>query len=173
GHCADITVSPGSFQDALDNVSPGDTILLKDGRYWEDIETKVDGTASKPITIRGAGGTAKRENVVLHGKGDSSRIFEIKHDYYIIEDFTIDGDVSSDNKSDDFKDLYRDKLVYATAGREPTTRAGGYKSALDGLIMRNMRLVNAGGECIRLRDFVTFADIESNYISDCGEACFA
>ncbi|CAM9644683.1 unnamed protein product, partial [Hapterophycus canaliculatus] len=54
------------------------------------------------------------------------------------------------------------------AEREPTTRAGGYKSALDGLVIRNMRLVNAGGECVRLRDFVTFADIYSNYISDCG-----
>jgi len=38
-----------------------------------------------------------------------------------------------------------------TAQREPTTRAGGYKSALDGLIIRNMHILNAGGECIRLR----------------------
>lgn len=30
-------------------------------------------------------------------------------------------------------------------------RAGGYKSALDGLIIRNMHLLNAGSECVRLR----------------------
>lgn len=41
------------------------------------------------------------------------------------------------------------------AFREPTTRTGGpdgdYLSALDGLIIRNMTVKNAGGECIRLR----------------------
>ena len=38
-----------------------------------------------PITIRGAGGTDDRDNVVLRGDGTSSRVFEVKHDYYIIE----------------------------------------------------------------------------------------
>lgn len=49
------------------------------------------------------------------------------------------------------------------AGRKPTTRSGdarsslgsrrggSYKSALDGLIIRNMHIHNAGGECVRLR----------------------
>lgn len=49
------------------------------------LKSQVDGTASKPITIRGAGVTGNIENVVLHGAGDSTRVFEIKHDYYIIE----------------------------------------------------------------------------------------
>lgn len=30
------------------------------------------------------------------------------------QDFTIDGDVRASTDSDDFKDLYRDKLIYAT-----------------------------------------------------------
>ncbi|CAM9620810.1 unnamed protein product, partial [Scytosiphon promiscuus] len=174
GQGAEITVSPGGFQDALDDVSPGDTILLEDGEYWESVKTHVDGTASEPITVRGAGGTTNNENVVLHGSDVGSRVFEIRHDYYIIEDFTIDGDASSRTDSDDIMDLNRDKLIFATGvgtwtGREPTTRSGGYRSALDGLVVRNMRLINAGGECVRLKDFVTFADIYSNHISDCGE----
>lgn len=30
-------------------------------------------------------------------------------------------------------------------------REGGYTSALDGLVVQNMHLFNAGGECVRLR----------------------
>lgn len=30
-------------QNALDQVSPGDTILLADGEYWEDLKTQVSG----------------------------------------------------------------------------------------------------------------------------------
>lgn len=37
------------------------------------------------------------------------------------------------------------------ANREPTERDGGYISAIDGLVIRNMAITNAGGECIRLR----------------------
>ncbi|CAM9362597.1 unnamed protein product, partial [Hapterophycus canaliculatus] len=156
-------------QGALDKVSPGDTIILEDGEYWEDVKTRVDGTASEQITIRGAGGTSSREKVILRGAGTTSRMFQMMHDHYILEDFTIDGDVSDVVQSDNFYELYRGSLIFATAGREPTLRAGGYMSALDGLIIRNMRLVNAGSECIRLRDFVTFADVRNNYITDCGE----
>ena len=42
-------------------------------------------------------------------------------------------------------------LLCNPAGREPSERSGGYKSALDGLIVRGMLIQNAGGECIRLR----------------------
>lgn len=45
---------------------------------------QVDGTADQRITIRGAGGSANRDNVVIRGAGEN-RIFEINHDYYTIE----------------------------------------------------------------------------------------
>lgn len=38
-----------------------------------------------------------------------------------------------------------------TGGEEPTMRDGGYLSAVDGLVVRNMIIRNAGGECMRLR----------------------
>lgn len=38
-----------------------------------------------------------------------------------------------------------------TGTEEPTLRDGGYYSAVDGLIVRDMAIENAGGECIRLR----------------------
>lgn len=45
---------------------------------------KVDGTEDRPITIRRAPGT-EREEVILKGEEDESRVLEILHSYYIIE----------------------------------------------------------------------------------------
>lgn len=39
----------------------------------------------------------------------------------------------------------------ADGAREPTLRDGGYLSTVDGVVVKNMLLKNAGGECIRLR----------------------
>lgn len=47
--------------------------------------TKVDGTESAPITVRGAPGT-DRDDVVLRGNDDDDwRVFHIRHDFYILE----------------------------------------------------------------------------------------
>ena len=53
--------------------------------FAHSLSLQVDGTASNPITIRGAGGTSNRDNVVLRGEGVNKRLFEIMHDFYIIE----------------------------------------------------------------------------------------
>lgn len=45
---------------------------------------QVDGTADERITIRGAGGSSNREDVVIRGGGEG-RVFQIQHDYYTIE----------------------------------------------------------------------------------------
>eukprot|EP00904_Undaria_pinnatifida_P004130 jgi/Undpi1/13718/HiC_scaffold_9.g03371.m1 len=161
-----FTVQAGdSIQDALDRVSAGDTIQIENGNYFEDLQTKVDGTKGARITIEAAGGTSDRDNVVLRGTGEEARVFQVMHDYYTIQDFTIDGqavDDVDDVDSDNYEDSFRDILLFATAGREPSERSGGYMSALDGLEIIGMKIQNAGGECIRLRD------IDGNEISDCG-----
>ena len=46
---------------------------------------KVSGTADERITIRGAGGRSGRDSVVLRGAGDSSRVFQLMHEYYTLE----------------------------------------------------------------------------------------
>ncbi len=46
---------------------------------------QVDGTAAKPITIQGSGGTANRGKIVVHGSGEQGRVFEVMHDFYILE----------------------------------------------------------------------------------------
>ncbi|CAM9209620.1 unnamed protein product, partial [Laminaria digitata] len=158
-------------QAILDGVSPGDTIRLESGNYWEDLVTKVDGTEKARITIEAARGASDRDNVVVRGTGDRSRVFEVMHDFYTLKDFTIDGqavDDVNDVDSGNYRDSFRDILLYATAARAPTVRSGGYKSALDGLVVKGMRVQNGGGECIRLRDFVTYADIDGNEVSNCG-----
>eukprot|EP00904_Undaria_pinnatifida_P013527 jgi/Undpi1/9304/HiC_scaffold_26.g11762.m1 len=144
------TVSSGDkIQDALDQVSAGDTVEIEEGNYWEDLKTKAHGTESKPITIKAASG-ADQDDVVLRGDGNS-RMFEIRHDYYIIKDFTVDGKALSDPDDDNYEEAYRNKLIYAFSEDEYTTRSGGYKSAIDGLEITNMVLKNAGDECVRLR----------------------
>eukprot|EP00904_Undaria_pinnatifida_P002266 jgi/Undpi1/1203/HiC_scaffold_104.g14117.m1 len=143
---ADITVEPG-----------GETI-------------QVDGTEDARITIRGVGGT---DNVIVRGSGKKSRLFEIKHDYYTLQDFTIDGQVWDDDviegiDEDNASDAYSHSLLHADAARDETERSGGYMSALDGLIVTGMVLQNAGAECLRLRHFTTYAIINGNTIRDCG-----
>ena len=44
--------------------------------------SQVDGTEDARITIRGVGGT---DNVILRGSGESSRLFQIMHDYYTLQ----------------------------------------------------------------------------------------
>lgn len=44
----------------------------------------MDGTEDKPITIRREPGT-ERDEVILKGEADESRVLEILHSYYIIE----------------------------------------------------------------------------------------
>lgn len=46
---------------------------------------QIDGTENDRIIVRGAGGMSNREKVVLRGAGDSTRVLEIRHDYYTFE----------------------------------------------------------------------------------------
>ncbi|CAM9872611.1 unnamed protein product, partial [Choristocarpus tenellus] len=150
--------------DALDRVQPGDTIVLVRGVYYENIETKIDGEIDNRITVRGPVASTTGE-VILRGTDNSNRLFQVHHDYYTIEHFTIDGELEEGSN------VFIDKLLFAHGEREPRLLGNGstqYLSAVDGLIIRNMNVKNAGGECIRLRYFVTFTEIYDNIISGCG-----
>lgn len=45
-----------TIQHAISQLSPGDTLYLKGGMYYEHITVKVRGSSSRPITIRSAPG---------------------------------------------------------------------------------------------------------------------
>src|SRR5438132_12865028 len=79
-----------TIQAALNLAKPGTTIHLAPGTYHENPTTKVNGTASAPISIVGSetGFTpGARYTTVLEGSG---RILNINNSYYTVSGFTID-----------------------------------------------------------------------------------
>lgn len=138
-----------TIQVAVDKAQPGDTINLAPGTYLQDIVSKTDGTQSQPITITGSTDT------IVKG-GGRGRIIEINHNYLVLNGFTVNGLWGNGKSVDD----YRVKLIYA--------QGKGNKSGVEGLKILNMRLENAGGECIRLRYFNRDIEIAFNEIENCG-----
>lgn len=133
-----------TIQKALDTAPRGATVHLASGTYLQDAVTVRSG-----VTITGP------SNAVVKGAGNS-RIFQVQHDGVTLDGFTIDGLFGSSSS----KDGYRDKLVYVMS----TSPGDGVGT----LTMRNLRLKNAGGECVRLRYLVTNADVHDNTIGPCG-----
>lgn len=161
-HAAVITVAPGeSIQAAIDLAQPGDTISLEDGKFNEELLSSRDGEEGNPITITGS------RNAILSGTGKKGRLFEINHSYWTVNGFTIDGKMGKGEKEEDFQD----KLIYVLGNRETRVikRYGTeFRSSIDGVIISNMHLTNASGECLRLRYFISGAEIFGNVISNCG-----
>ncbi len=69
-----------SIQQAVDSASDGDTIVVRDGTYYESI------TVSRQLTIKSEKGP---ENCIVNGTG--STVFTLKADGIRIEGFTITG----------------------------------------------------------------------------------
>ena len=145
-----------TLQQALDVVQPGDTIYLGDGNYDEAVVSKQHGSANAPITISGS------PQAVLRGDPNEARVFELNHDHYVLDGWTINGYDGKGNS----KDNYRDKLLYIKG--EATVYGGQLRRGPQGVEVRNMHLLNAGGECIRLRYFVQQTNIHHNTIQNCG-----
>lgn len=162
-HAAVLTVGPGqSIQAAIELAHPGDTVELKDGEYREDLSTVRDGEPDKRITIKGS------RDAILHGGGKEARLFQVMHSYITLDGFTIDGLLggSGDSETD-----YQDMLIYITAHRETheiEQYGTKFRSAQDGVIISNMKLHQALGECVRARYFVTNLEIFGCEILDCG-----
>ena len=161
-----INVKEGdSIQKALEQVKPGDTIKISDGTYFEDLETVVDGEPDKRITIKGS------RKAILKGTNKKARLFQVHNDYYTIDGFTIDGKHNDGKKESD----YVDKLLYVHGNRKTRTikqYGKEFRSSIDGLIVSNMKLINAGGECARFRYFVTNLEVAGNHIENCGVVDF-
>ena len=155
-----INVKEGdSIQKALEQVKPGHTIKISDGTYFEDLETVVDGEPDKRITIEGS------RKAVLKGTNKKARLFQIFHSYYTINGFTIDGKHNDGKKESD----YVDKLLYAHGKRKTRTikqYGKEFRSSIDGLIVSNMKFINAGDECLRFRYFVTNLEVFGCHIEN-------
>lgn len=138
-----------TIQKAIDAAEAGDTILLSDGIYYQDLITKKDGIFAKPITIRGG------PSAVIKG-GGLGRVIEVNHDFITLDGFTVDGKHNDENTISS----YRDKLIYVIGK--------GIKEGVNGLKIKNMTIKNAGGECVRLRYFAHDNEIAYNTFLGCG-----
>jgi hypothetical protein len=138
-----------TIQKAVDAAQAGDVIHLADGTYLQDIVSRRDGEADRPITLTGS------RNAVVKG-GGNGRVIEINHDHITLDGFTVDGLYGSKDELSS----YRDKLLYVL-GKQA-------QEGVTGLRVLRMRLSNAGGECVRLRYFARKNEIAENEIANCG-----
>lgn len=73
-----------SIQSAMNDASPGDTIVLAAGTYSEDLSTEVPGTEDAPITVMS--GDDGRATITALGE-----VLQIDHPHWIFEDLVFDG----------------------------------------------------------------------------------
>ena len=142
-----------TIQQAIDKAKAGDTITLASGTYRQDFVTRANGSEAMPITITGT------NSAVVQGAG-KGRVVEINHNHIVLNGFTVDG---LHGNSESAKG-YRDKLIYV--------QGKGKRSGVVGLKILNMRLANAGRECVRLRYFAQNNEIAFNEILNCGVVDF-
>jgi len=80
--------NPGeSIQDAITAASPGDTIIVRDGTYTENVDVDVDN-----LTIQSENGS---ENCIVQAANLNDHVFEITADYVNISGFTVQDATSS------------------------------------------------------------------------------
>jgi hypothetical protein len=139
-----------TIQKALQLAEPGDRIQLADGDYRQSFTSVRPGRHGAPITIIGG------QKAVVRGDDDHNRIIEINHDYITMQGFRIDGKHGKGTARTD----YRDKLIYAVSKQA--------KKGVRGLVITQMTIENAGGECVRLRYFAEDNQVSYSTIRHCG-----
>jgi Alginate lyase/Right handed beta helix region len=139
-----------SIQKALEAAHPGDEVQLLPGRYLQDVRSVRDGTAGRPIVIKGP------PEAIVSGAGET-RVVEVNHDYVELHGFTIDG---RHEDGDDRKESYRDILLYVI-GAAPG-------DGVEGLRVMGVTFRNAGGECLRLRYSARGNEVAYSHFERCG-----
>lgn len=142
-----------TIQKALELARPGDTVVLQPGIYDQDFKTVRTGRPDSPIRVQGP------SDAVVRGGGDAY-VAEIRHSYVELSGFTIDGHFGAEETEADF----RDKLVYIQGPNDRKKR----NSGITGIRVTGMRLVNARGECLRLKNSAQRNEIAHNTIARCG-----
>lgn len=76
-----------SIQGALERATPGDTVFVTAGHYFETVTTVRDGNPTRPITVTGP------PDAVLHGERESTWAagFVVEHNHVHLTGLTLDG----------------------------------------------------------------------------------
>jgi hypothetical protein len=162
-----------TIQTALDEATPGTTIHLAPGAYFETLATTRDGEPDAPITIQGPESGKDRSGRYRATVFAPSRVLNIDHSYYVFDGFTIDGQENLANKPypTDLRTI--DEFKNSVQGQVSDSRLVYIGSADDvrdvtGVTIRNMFLNGAGGECVRLRNNAHGNTITDSVVQYCG-----
>lgn len=162
-----------TLQSALDRAVPGSIIHLAPGIYPGDVVTKINGTALAPITIEGTDtglNLAKRGKTIITG---SSRVFSINNSFYHLSGLTIDGEPALKTTAfpgtlqavAGFKNGIQDKVNDSSLifiGASDTARG------IAGVVINDMALLHAGGDCVRIANGAHNNIVEQSTIEWCG-----
>jgi len=151
----------GSLQKAVNSATPGTTINIERGTYVENVLMTTSGKKDQPITIKAAPGVGPGQ-IYLRAKS-KGRVFQITGSHINIEGFTIDGYDGGGNSKSDYPG---DILLYILAPK------GSKDSGPTDINIQKMYFRNAGGECLRLRYWISDVTIEGNYFNNCGVHAF-
>lgn len=75
-----------TIQEAINAASPGDTIIVRDGTYTENVDV------SKSLTIKSENGA---ETTIVQAENSGYEVFDVTSDYVNISGFTIEGATTS------------------------------------------------------------------------------
>jgi parallel beta-helix repeat protein len=92
GHASAATyyVNPGeSIQAAVNAANPGDTIIVRDGTYTENVDV------NKQVTIESESGPA---NCIVQAANPDDDVFAVAANYVIISGFTVQGATGGDSR---------------------------------------------------------------------------
>ena len=108
---ATIYVEVGeSVQTAMNEASPGDTIVLAEGTYEEDLSTEVDGSEGSPITV-----TAEADaKATITARGE---VLQIDHAHWVFENINFDGQFGESDTIDIKDGAHHTELRNVTVSR--------------------------------------------------------
>lgn len=162
-----------TLQTALNHAVPGSIIHLAPGTYSGDVVTKINGGALAPITVEGTDtglDLAKRGTTILTG---SSRVFSINNSFYHLSGFTIDGEPAL--KTTVFPTTLQAVASFKNSIQSKVNDSslifiGAADSArgIAGVVINDMALVHAGGDCVRIANGAHNNIVEQSTVAWCG-----
>ncbi|CAN0002595.1 unnamed protein product, partial [Pylaiella littoralis] len=158
-----IYIDPGESYDevCLKMVLPGDTCYFNEGYHRDDGITRTHGTEDAPITITG------HENAVIKGSNTQDRVFQVCHDWYILDGLNFNGKHNDGTEKNDYVSTAIYVLGCDKKSKKDTIATDHYSSVF-GLTMKNLFIKDFGGECVHFRYFVTHAEVKNCHIESCG-----